>query len=334
MKLKYNILWFEDDEEVINDKIGPSLQDFLKPLGFTLHIAHYLNGEKLEELLRQKTYDLIVTDLNLGEFETGEVLIDQIRNGDILTEVLLYSANTTEIASLIETKGWIERASFCVGLANLLNKLETIIFLTIRKNQDVNNIRGLVIAETIELEKKIELILLRFFEAADNEVSANVKEGIRKSIYEKKVEKNTKDIEKIEKIKFSEIKELVDNDILTATNTYESVLSILKMKIKNSNLALNTGSIPDNARVVIKATKEHLENLKANLVLFKMEVIDIRNILAHVEERTGEDGIPFLASLIKGHEAIKFDSAKYSEVRKNLHKHNEILDEILTHIVK
>src|ERR1035438_7025699 len=106
MTLKYRILWFEDDEEVVNEQISPSLKDFLIELGFQLEIVHHLNGEQLDELIKDKNYDLIVTDLDLGEYETGDKLIDQIREGEILTEVLLYSANTTAISNLIVNKGW------------------------------------------------------------------------------------------------------------------------------------------------------------------------------------------------------------------------------------
>src|ERR1700761_9517842 len=106
MNLKYKILWFEDDEDVIKVDVGPLINIFLIELGDSPEIADHLNGENLNNLITDRNIDLIVTDLNLGEYETGEKLIDHIREGNILTEVLLYSANANEINAIVAAKGW------------------------------------------------------------------------------------------------------------------------------------------------------------------------------------------------------------------------------------
>ena len=51
MTLKYRILWFEDDDEVVNEQIVPSLTQFLINQGFQLEINHHLNGEHLNNLI-------------------------------------------------------------------------------------------------------------------------------------------------------------------------------------------------------------------------------------------------------------------------------------------
>lgn len=332
MKLKYRILWFEDDDEVVDDQIGPVLKDFLLEQGFQLEMIHHLNGEKLDELLKDKNYDLIVTDLNLGEYETGEVLIDQIRQGNVLTEVLLYSANTTELNNIIANKGWIERASFCVGLGNLNKKLEEIISLTIRKNQDVNNIRGLVIAETIYLEGKIEKILLHYFEANEDKVLNESKTKLLANIHARKIEKFEEDLASIRAINFTRIKVLIENDILTASNSFDAIQSILKEKIKRVNNTLNNVKVDPAQKKILEAAKGDLEIVKKELNEFRGEILKIRNTLAHVNEQVGEDGIPYLESLNADGTTIKFDSEKYVEIRKNLRKHNDNLDKVLQHI--
>lgn len=332
MRLKYRILWFEDDEEVVDDQIGPVIKDYLIELGFQLEIVHHLNGEKLADLIKDRNYDLIVTDLNLGEYETGEELIDQIRQGNILTEVLLYSANTTELNNIIANKGWVERASFCVGLGNLNEKIEEIINLTIRKNQDVNNTRGLVIAETIDLEKKIEKILLHYFEATEEKVLTDKKKELLESIHKKKLEKHTTDIESLKAIDFKEIKTLIDNDILTANNSFEAIQSILKDKLKALNAALNSGNIEASTKQKLEEGKADLVVVKEELNNFRSEILKIRNTLAHVKEQAGEDGLPFLETINADGTVIRFDNAKYIEIRKNLRKHNDNLDRVLKHV--
>ncbi len=332
MNLKYKILWFEDDDDVITVDVGPLIKDFLITQGFHLDIIHHLNGEHLNELIKNKNYDLIVTDLNLGEHETGDVLIDHIRDGNVLTEVLLYSANANEINKIVEAKGWIERASFCVGLGNLTEKLKNIISLTIKKNQDVNNTRGLVIAETIDLESKIEKILLDYFIVESENILEQHKKDLLKDIHEKKVAKHEVDIAEIKKIDFTQVKTLIEKDILTASNSFDAIQSILKTSLKALNAKLNGKKIEPELKAQLEAKKNEVSLLKAELNNFREEILKIRNTLAHVKEEIGEDGIPYLNSLNKDGAVIKFDNDKYIEIRKNLRKHNENLDKIIVHL--
>lgn len=332
MRLKYRILWFEDDEDVINEDPGPAIKEFLLELGFQSEILHRLNGEELNELIKDRNYDLIVTDLNLGEHETGENLIDHIREGNILTEVLLYSANATEINKIVANKGWIERASFSVGIANLKNKLKEIISLTVKKNQDVNNVRGLVIAETIDLEKKIEALLMTYFTAAEEQILDKKKQALLEHIHNKKIEKHEADIQLIKNIQFTEIKTLIENDILTASNSFDAINSILKDKLKEINILLTSKGVDPTTKNELSQKKEDLTVIKGELNNFRTEILKIRNTLAHVKEEIGEDGIPFLSSLNDDGTTIKFDTAKYVEIRKNLMKHNDNLDRIQAHI--
>ena len=332
MNLKYKILWFEDDEDIIKVDIGPLIITFLNELGFSLEIVHHLNGERLNDLIADKNIDLIVTDLNLGEYETGERLIDHIREGNVLTEVLLYSANANEINAIVANKGWIERASFSVGIANLTDKLKNIISLTIKRNQDVNNTRGLVIAETIDLEHKIERILLKYFSAVGEEGLEEKKKVLLEGIHSKKIEKHKIDIDEISKINFAEIQILIDKDILTASNSFDALHSILKEKLKEVNLALNAGGVLEETKATLNTQKAELTTIKTELNGFREEILKIRNTLAHVKEEVGEDGIPYLNSVNADGTVIKFDSAKYIEIRRNLHKHRDNLDKILHHL--
>ncbi len=332
MNLKYKILWFEDDEDVILEDTGPLIKDFLFAQGFQLDVIHKLNGETLNELVKDKSYDLIVTDLNLGEHETGDVLIDHIRDGNILTEVLLYSANANEINRIVEDKGWIERASFCVGLGNLTEKLKKIISLTIKKNQDVNNTRGLVIAETIDLESKIEKIIVTYFLSAAEEIIDEKKKMLLKKIHFKKVKQHEADIDEIKKINFTEINTLIDKNILTASNSFDAIHSILKDRLKEINVSLSARDLSKELKEELELKKKGISSIKEELNNFREEVLKIRNTLAHVKEEIDDDGISFLNSVNHDGTIIKFDNEKYIEIRKNLRKHSTNLDNIILHI--
>jgi CheY-like chemotaxis protein len=331
MNLKYKILWFEDDEEVVDGKTGATIRDFLAEMGFLPVITHRFNGEDLTNLLNDKNYDLIITDLNLGEHETGEALIDQIREGKILTEVLLYSAIAADLNAVLERKGWVERASFCVGVSNLVGKLKEIISLTVRKYQDVNNARGLVIAETIDLEKKIESILLYYFDT-DNELLIEEKTKLIKDISTKKIEKYQNDIAELQSVTFKQVRSLIEKDILTAGNSFAALHSLLKKKISNIANKLSAGNIDTTLKSQLESKLTDIRIAKKELNNFSGEILKIRNTLAHVEEELGEDGFPFLKSINTEGTIIRFNPEKYTEIRKNLRKHAENLDKILSHL--
>lgn len=330
MRLNYKILWFEDDDEVIHESVGPKIEQYLAALGFQLQIVHKYNGEDLETLLKDKSYDLIVTDLNLGEHETGEDLIDEIRKGNILTEVLLYSANATELNNIVVKKGWIERASFSIGIANLTDRLKEIIFLTVRKHQEVNNIRGLVIAETIVLEHKIESILLKFFQSSEDVIVSERKKNIFENVKKRKIEKHQEDLKLITEVQFTEIQDLIDKDILTASNSFDVLHAILKDSIKQiqSQLQNVSGQLREQLQEKVGA----IQSLKDGVNSFRDEILKIRNTLAHVDEKYNEEGVPYLITKNKQGKEIKIDDEMCIKIRKDLRKHGENLEQIMTHI--
>lgn len=64
MKLHYNILWFEDRVDFVNEDIGPQLKEYLEELGIILSIDlrdRYVASTPPNYAL----YDLIICDLNL-----------------------------------------------------------------------------------------------------------------------------------------------------------------------------------------------------------------------------------------------------------------------------
>jgi ribosomal protein S3 len=328
MRLKYEILWFEDEPEVVEEDIGNEVKNFLIRLGFEPIITHKKNGQGLNELIKNKNYDLIISDLNLGEYEAGDILIDNIREQSIFTEVLLYSATPTDIIEIIERHGrMIERISFAVGLAELRNKIKNIINITVKKVQDVNNMRGLVIAETIDLELIIEGIMKRYFNIIPETNIDTYKEELLSEIYKGKLDYCTSELEYLKKIDEKNISCLIDEDVVTIYDLYQALQSILKKHIKAINVTINNKISPEE-KSRLEGIKSELVLLKGELTNFDSEVIRLRNTLAHVQEKLNGDGTPCLESINKGGTRIIFDENKYSEIRVNLQKHSTNLNKI------
>lgn len=339
MKLNYSILWFEDDKDIINETQGPAILDFLRSLGFIPRIDHRVNGNSLPDLIRTgeiNKYDLILSDLNLGNGnETGRKLIDHIRDAQIFTEVLLYSADDVELEAVIQASGWVERASFCVGADDQLrDKLKVVTRLSVNKQQDVNNTRGLFIAETIVLEKKIENILLDFFKVAEGSVLGADRLALLDKIRSKKLRYNQSHISILEQVPGASLEKLIDEGIVTANNTLEALQSIFKGQLKTINTRLSAKDVTYTERTYLTSKQQQVTTLKEGLENFQSEIIAIRNTLAHVEESTDADGTPVLVSRMRNSPPVRLTSAQYIKMRHDIHKHSQNLEDIITHLAE
>ena len=327
MNLAYEILWFEDEEEVVEEDIGESIREYLNNLGFRPIITHQKDGSKLDSLLKNKNYDLIISDLNLGRDETGDKLIDSIRNQSIFTEVLLYSAVASDISKIMDRNGMIERISFSVGLKELQRKIKNIIDLTLKKVQDVNNMRGLVIAETIDLEIIIEECVNNYFALFDEDELKEKKDKLLSEIFINKRINCEKTLERIDDYLEYSMDTLIEDDIITTYDLYRALQSILKNRIREINITLNSG-IDQRVKSSLENTKNEMTLLKNELNKFSDEIIKLRNTLAHVKEKKNNEGLAYLESINKNGLKILFNNKKYSDIRISLHKHHENLGAI------
>jgi len=159
MKLEYKILWIDNDlQSYIDNGSVKDIEDFLFARGFEAIIEKVFDEANLEEFISKHDYDLIISDYNL-EKTTGDVIIEDIRETRRLdTEILFYTAqgsykNNPEVK---ERLAFIERLTFQVGRETLLEKIEKVIELTLKKLLELNATRGLITAATSDLDGFIE----------------------------------------------------------------------------------------------------------------------------------------------------------------------------------
>lgn len=331
MNIEYKIIWFEDDKDAFNAK-KKSVKRIVEELGFSFpDPRNEIDGSNVDTIDFEK-YDLIISDLKLNG-EEGTTLLDRIRSErGIFTEVVFYSS-IGEKALRDELKKFDIDGVYCADRENerFKEKIRKVIETTIKKFQDINNTRGLFIGETIILEKKIENILINYFDILGPEEGIDKNEIIG-SMHTKIIEKQSKFIEDIKSTDISKVKTLIDKDILTASNCYDALNSIIKKKLSLIKIIVNSKSEDKEIIATNKTKLVELEKLKKELNNFRDEILRIRNTLAHVEEEIGEDGIPFLKSINSEGTIIKFNNTKYIEIRKCLLKHNRNIDEITCHI--
>lgn len=289
MDLKYDILQFEDDSGYIIS-IKKLLEDYLDDLGFKLQLHVEEDGDKLNKLIEDDDWDLILMDYNLKSNTKGDELINRIRNNELYTEIIFYSEDSTfedEIRSKL-----IEGVYFVRGRDKLVEKVMKIINLTLKKSQDVNNMRGLVIAETIDIEAKMEGLILTYF-GLDEE-----KNNVFKKILDPAF------------------------DAISTKKKFDLINKICKERIVSLN-TMSEGS-PNNKLSDIRNLYEEFKKIED-------EIINTRNILAHVKE-SKENKNTLTSTNEKNKTVITVDDDWCRKTRKNILKHSNNLDTLIKHL--
>jgi len=312
MKLQYKILWIDDNiENYIEAGINSQFEEFLANQGFDPKVNLFETGEKaLEELEKDKKYDLILSDYQIAGGDQGDSLIRRIREGDIYTEVLFYSAqpNFNEVAQ----KLYQDRVSFLSLVGDdafrlFKEKVYWLVNLTISKLQELNNMRGLVMAETSELDTQIEDILIEIM-SNDSQLTKD----LRVYMNEKIEENNTYRIGIL-----NNIGQLSNNDLVKHRVLFDASKKsrTLNEYIKKSGLA------------------NREESLKDFHQKYEKDVLLIRNDMAHSKSDT-IDGIEYLILSKDGDQPIKIDQEECIKIRTNLRKYTELLRIIKNAIVE
>jgi len=264
MNLKYKILWIEDEKDWVDSEIE-FIESHLKKYGFVLE---YKNPEKYEEYDFSQ-FDVIVVDYNLANGEKGENVIEEIRNQEFYTEILFYSRDGEDkLRELVKNLDGI----YCASKDSCRKKLEGLICTTIRKTQDLNNLRGLVMAETSELDEMMKEILILLTKKGKVEEQKIKKQKEKLNTWYKK---NKKDLQTYDlPTDFSKL--VSSKKHFTSFTSHSALCSFSKCKRNNIE--------------------------QEQIILYGTEIIPLRNQLAHkneVEKLTEDDFVKIRKNIQK-----------------------------------
>lgn len=314
MRINYKILWIDDDEGLVK-LYEPSIKEYLDSLGFNLVLNYLEDGDDVSKLPESDfDYDLILLDYNLGdEKKTGEEIIKKIQSDDFTIETLFYSSQPG-FHDLINKSGGLQRTSFCEGKEYLEDKIKKVINLSIRKVQDVSNMRGLVIAEAIDIESKMERILCNFFKICTDK---NISKSVIKKTIESHKELSKKRYDELKKYSPEEIIDFIEADFFTHHAKRKTIRDLLTEKIKELKSEGN------------RIKLDEVEKLKKEVDNMYKEVIGIRNLMAHAKEEKNSSNTPVLVS---PRTEVEIDQTSCVRMREDLKKHDNNLDTISEHL--
>ncbi len=305
MSLKYNILWIEDEVDWISS-IEDELAEAIEEFGYTLHYDQS-DGSNLDNI-QYKKYDLILMDYTLRNI-TGEKIIKDIRELQVLTDVVFYTESINNLEDIVHNNK-LEGIYYAGrGESEFVEKVTSVIKCTIRKVQDLQNLRGLVMAEVSELDVLMEKIIHKFFvELGSEEKNKLFHKHITRDVEKSLKRKLIPTIECNKKCEHKWKNESIENII--GTLEFESSKKAKSIHCMCTNLDLEFETF----------TKETFYDD------YDRDIIKMRNNLAHCESRM--DGDKEVLVTKKGD--IVFDETTFTTIRKNIQKYNQLFHNILT----
>ena len=153
MRLRYKILIFDDDFDWV-ESIKEDLIEIVQNEGLLIDTEEDIEicGNESEFSGIYDNYDIILIDYDLV-CQKGEQIIKKIRENEHYTEVIFYTQGDKDLLGIILDEK-IEGV-YCTRRQNhlFLDKFEKVFKNSIKKVLDLNNLRGIVLSETSELDK-------------------------------------------------------------------------------------------------------------------------------------------------------------------------------------
>ena len=304
MRLKYKILWVENDSDW-----AESIEEEIKELVESQYGFCYDRtfANKQDDAILFNDYDLIMMDLNLESEPTGDVLIKNIRDREIYTDVIFYSADGLQKIKHNAHDLDLEGVYFASRDKDLfINKVNSVIKTTIHKVQDLNNLRGLVMAEVSELDvRMLSIIEAYYIQKETEDKTKKFKKHLVEDV-EKATKKKLTESENCDKLCKHKWSKLSIQDII---GDFEFDSSRKARAIK---LILETEKIPYDAR-----NGNFYED-------YRIDMLQMRNNLAHCISRMKE-GKEILITQDGG---MEFDDKKFQNIQKQIRNYNDFFNQI------
>ncbi len=282
MNLILRTLWFDDDDtgEFINSLDLEPYKEEVRSWGFGPEIRFVNTAEEFMGQQPFNDYDVIVVDYNLGDkLPHGEEFIKQVRQQGVYTETIFYSANPTgKLWEAIHEQKL--EGVFVSDRRMVREKLTAVAYQSVRKVLDVNNMRGVVMAEVGDIDRILESIL----RAALSGLTTEQQLGVLKRFHERALEQGKKHSDKLQEFKAAPTVEgmLLFCDSYKRWLLFKSIMKIhpsLKgIQIGDFNqevlsprnyLAHGTGQMIDRGYVFRYLDREYLFNDDVSLALRK-----------------------------------------------------------------
>lgn len=283
MKLSYSILWFDDTEEFFDILDIDGLKSVISSWGFLPDIKLVTTPEEFWGYKPFEKIDLIVVDRNLEEYGEGQNFIADLRDHSIYTEVIFYTAgNASDLWDAIREKQL--EGVFVSNRSVVLSKIYKVGRQAIRKVLDLENMRGIVMAELGELDHLLDDIMRVGMPNLPAEKQGSIYKKFQKQISDQNKKAETRLASFVEKPQVDEMINLSDS--------YKRWINF--QRLSDGHDKLKTLEVVGD---------------------FAVEILKPRNFLAHSKPEINKDGAYVFR--YQGDEYV-FDDSVSSELRKTI----------------
>lgn len=283
MELNYKILWFEDTDESF-DSLSRQTKKYVEKKSLYCIIDRITGLSDLNMSTYDiNSYDLLVVDLKLSNGSKGHDVIIKIRNSGFVNDILFYSSsglpNLKAALSEFKLEGVFlserEAALFMSNIKKLIDK-------SVKRSENVINIRGIVMDETSGFDNLMSEIMLKLI----NLLSVNEKQAVKEYIRSSLLCEQKESIEKL----LDDYKEEIEWDYSRLFNNF-SFSSSMKARLLNKIINLNNN---DKITEIVSSCKSIFPELYNNKKIVFADryingVLSFRNKLAHVKSFNAEN---------------------------------------------
>lgn len=175
MKLEYMVLWFDNDPEIfesMEDEIE-ALKATIGSWGFVPNIVLVTDPAHFARHSPYADVDLVVVDFNLEEHGEGQQFIADLRSSSVFTEVIFYSSRAAEeLWDAVRDKKL--EGVYIANKDSVVPRIQGVGEHTLRKVLDLENMRGIVMAEVGDLDQLLEEIFNLAMQDVPNEAKQSV----------------------------------------------------------------------------------------------------------------------------------------------------------------
>ena len=310
MDTTYRVLWFEDTDEAF-DTLSRRLKKYItgKNLIPVIDRAEDLTPYIISEHNEISNYDLLLIDLTLEQNSKGYDIINELRKYNYYNDVLFYSASGINELDKILKQHRLEGVFISDrDHKMLIPKAKSLIDKTIRRSENIVSIRGVVMDETSEFDNQIVDIILGSLDNLSQTEVQELKDYIV-DLFKKRSES------------FDELQQKYNAD----TNSWEisdaisenDFSSFMKSRLLNKFFKLNNATVKSRLESCYDIIPGIFTDTHKTMFAqkYKEDVLDYRNILAHVKGFDLKD--PVYIGEING-KTIYCDEKFCSSIRKTL----------------
>lgn len=305
MTNEFKILWFEDDTTwftMESKKVTRYLHDRYNLVMNTLReTGANFNPDVLKT---DNAYDLIIMDYKLAAGNTGERMIELIRDNSVLTDILLYSSQYKDMTdALLQKSPLIDGVYFADRKNELFElKLFGVIHKIVRRSEDIVNLRGFFLDNTSDFEIRIkELLKLSWDKLPEHHDSM---ESTMKTILDNILKHDNKLVEELQN----------NESIFVAANSHKYALSI---RYRLEILANIIQILADKGKFNLSDEHTDLDKFDTK---YTNEISVYRNALGH--KKFSDTSIQ-----IKG-KIVQIDETLHNYLRGNINKYDTLIKQI------